>query len=139
MPPSTILSNYLPIGETLLSPFPSPPAPKLALLICLNLPGATFDLPRIEKRCLLFQAVFSSLFQIDFGRVLNPNLPSKIIKRSCKIAPGAQNVTFWKYGVLPAWEHEIQGFRPPEIILNHHKTGCKDHVKETLLCRLHFH
>ena len=80
----TILSNYLPIGETLLSPFPSPPAPKLALLICLNSAVAPLALPRVEKRGLLFQAVFSSLFQIDFGRVLNPDLPSKMVKNHAK-------------------------------------------------------
>ena len=94
-----------PYWESLLSPFPSPPAPKLALLICLNLPGATFDLPRVEKRGLLFQAVFSSLFHIDFGRVPKPNLPSKMVKNHAKTLPELktsvfENMVFYLHGSM---------------------------------------
>ena len=52
-----------------------------------------------------------------------------------KNAPKAEKVDFSKSGVLPAWEHDSEGFRPPKIIKNHKKIGLKDTLKKTMIFR----
>ena len=58
--------------------------------------------------------------------------------KSRKNAPKAEKVDFSKSGVLPAWEHDSEGFRPPKIIKNHKKIGLKDTLKKTMIFRPNF-
>ena len=52
--------------------------------------------------------------------------------------PKPKKVDFSKSAVLPVWEHDSEGFRPPKIIKNHKKIGLKDTLKKTTIFRPHF-
>ena len=95
--------SFPPYWESLLSPFPSPPAPKLHLHFPDNSPMVTFHLPRVEKRRLFFQSIFSSLSKTDFWWFQTPDLPSKVVQNQEKMLPKPkkpifQNLVFYLHG-----------------------------------------
>ena len=79
-----------------------------------------------------------SLDRAELDSLLEENL-KKFAAEFSKTIPKPEKVDSSKSGVLPAWEHDSEGFRPPKIIKNHKKIGLKDTSKKATIFRPHFH
>ena len=101
-------------------------------------PHGDFSPPKGRKKAFIVSTHFFITFQNRFLMISDPWFTLKSGPKSRKNAPKAEKVDFSKSGVLPAWEHDFEGFRPPKIIKNHKKIGLKDTLKKTTIFRPHF-
>ena len=125
------------LGEPPL-PFPLPSSPKISGAQTAGMPHSHFWPSKCRKKTSLFSTCFFITFQNRILLILDPWFTLKNGPKSIKNAPKAEKVDFSKSGVLPAWEHDSEGFRPPKIIKNHKKIGLKDTSKKATIFRPHF-